>query len=124
DRPVVRQAQFATDLVHQEGDLVAHPTGAITAEIRQVLAHLGGIDTGEFGEALAADVLDAFVGLLAEDAQIHGETGDRFLGDSAASTFDWHAPLTLGTRAHVHKAGSGPTRDLEHVYSVTSSSVA
>ncbi len=103
DRPIVRQTEFTADLIHQECNLVADASSAIAAEIGQVLANLGGVDAGEFGEALATDVLDLFGGLFDQNAQVYRKPGNGGLGDSATSAFCWHAIYTLGTRARVHK---------------------
>ena len=52
DRPVVGQAELAADLVDEEIDVVADAAGAVAAEVAEVLAHLGRVDAGEFGEFL------------------------------------------------------------------------
>src|SRR5690606_20419137 len=49
DRPVVVEAELAANLVHQVGDLVAHATGAVATEVREVFADLGGVHAGQFG---------------------------------------------------------------------------
>ncbi len=50
--PVVVQVELAADLDEQVLDVVADPTGAVGAEVRQVLAHLRSVHTGEVGELL------------------------------------------------------------------------
>ena len=52
DRPFVFETELTPDLVHEVVDLVADATRAVAAEVRQVLADLGGVDTGQFGETV------------------------------------------------------------------------
>ena len=107
DRPVVGEAELAADLVHEIGDLVADAARAVAAEVAEVFANLGGVDTAEFGETLGRDAVDAFVALLGEDPQVHRKPGNGGIGDAAASAFGGHTwNQTLGTRAHVHKAAA------------------
>ena len=110
DGPVVGEAELAADLVHEVRDLVADAAGAVAAEVAQVLADLGGVHAGELGEALGRDRSTLFVGLLGEDPQVHRQTGDGGFGDAAARAFGRHTRCTLGTRAHVHKAGPATRR--------------
>ena len=56
DGPVVGEAELAADLVDQVLDLVADATGAVRAEIAEILADLGRVDTREVGELVRRDV--------------------------------------------------------------------
>src|SRR6185369_11273532 len=98
--------ELTADLVDEEGDLVADPARAVAAEVGEVFADLRGVHPGQLGQTVAADALDLFLSLFDEDPQVHRQSGNRGLGDAATSAFSGHAPPTLGTGAHVHKAGS------------------
>ena len=90
DRPVVGEAEFATDLVHEVGDLVADAAGAVAAEVAQVLANLRGVDTAQLGEPLGRDAVDAFVALLGEESEVDGQPGNGGIWDASASAFGSH----------------------------------
>src|SRR5258705_421664 len=66
DRPVVGQAELAPNLVDQVLDLVPDATGAVRAEVAEVLADLGGVDASEVGELLGRHVRRPRLGLVEE----------------------------------------------------------
>ena len=99
DRPVVVEPELAADLVDEVVDLVADAARAVAAEVREVLAHLGGVDAGQLGEAVGRDVVDAELGLLDEDLEVHREPGDGGLGDPATA-MGGHRPSSLDRYVH------------------------
>ncbi len=50
--PIVGESELAAHLEEQVLDVVAHTPRAVRAEVGEVLAHLGGVDTGQLGKAL------------------------------------------------------------------------
>jgi hypothetical protein len=109
DRPVVVETELTPDLVHEVVDLVADTAGAVAAEVRQILADLGGVDAGQLGETLRRDRCDAGVGLLGEDLQVDGQPGHGGFGDPASRhggrPVRGHRPSPYALRARFHKAG-------------------
>jgi hypothetical protein len=63
---------------------------AVAAEVAEVLANLGCVDTAEFGEPLGRDAVDTLFALLGEDSQIHGQPGHGGIGDASAGAFRSH----------------------------------
>ena len=55
DRPVLGEAELAAHLEQQVLDVVADAPGAVGAEVREVLADLGGVDAGQLGQPLRRD---------------------------------------------------------------------
>ena len=49
-RPVLGEAELASDLMQQVLHVVAHSTSAVRAQITEVLTYLGGIDARDFGQ--------------------------------------------------------------------------
>jgi len=80
DGPVLREAELAADLVEQVLDVVPHAAGAVGAEVRQVLADLGGVDARHLGQALRRHRGGLGVSHLDEAPQVDREAGDRRLG--------------------------------------------
>ena len=114
DRPVVGQAELAADLVHEVGDLVADPAGAVAAEVGEVLADLGGVDPAELGQAVRRDAVDAVVGLLAEDPQVDRQAGDGGLGDAAAGSFGGHNGAHVRHSCTRSQSGTGRSHVTRH----------
>ena len=83
DGPVVGQAELAGDLVEEELDVVPHASGPVGAQVREVLAHLRGVDAGQGGEALGRDGADVLVGGLEQGPVVEGQADDRRLGDTS-----------------------------------------
>jgi len=84
DRPLVVQAEFALDLIGEERNVVADATGAVTAEIRQVLAHLRRIHSGELGELVARHLMRRFIREFAKNTQVEGKSRQGSFRDAAA----------------------------------------
>ena len=105
------QTEFALDLVHEVGGLVTDPARAVTAEIAQVLAHLGRIDAGQFGQLLGGDVQGARLDQLVEYPQVDRQTGDGGFRDAASGAVA-HRPLTLDRIRKFTKSGERSLRGL------------
>jgi hypothetical protein len=95
DRPVVGETQLPADLVHEVRHFVADTTGAVAAEIAEVLAHLGRIHARQLGQTLRGDALHALVGLLAEDAQVHGQTRHGGIRNASAVAVGGHTDANV-----------------------------
>ena len=120
DGPVVGEAEFATDLVHEEVDVVAHAPRAVAAEVAQVLADLGRVHAAELGELLGRDRRDALLELVGEDAQVHRQTGHRGLGDPSSHSIACHAPTTLGASCTLSQSRAWRfVHDVGHVVGVS-----
>ena len=63
-RPVLGEAQLASDLVQELLDVVPHAPGSIGTQIREVLAHLGRVDAGQLGQPVGGDGGDLALGGL------------------------------------------------------------
>ena len=83
DRPVLGEADLAGDLVAQVVDVVPDPSGAVGAEVGEVLAQLRGVDAGGAREVLAAGGGDVAVGQGGERAQVDRKPRDGGFGDAA-----------------------------------------
>ena len=79
--PVVGEPELAADVEEQVLDVVADAPGPVAAEVRQVLAHLGGVDPGHLGQPLRRDRRQLGVGDLLERPQVHRKARHRRLGD-------------------------------------------
>src|SRR5205814_3712425 len=75
---------LAADLVEEVLDVVAHPAGAVAAQIGEVLADLGGVDARPLGQALGGDRADLGLGHLEKAAEVDGKAGDGRLRDPPA----------------------------------------
>ena len=73
--------ELAAHLEEQVLDVVADAAGAVGAEVREVLADLGGVDPGQLGQSLRRDRGRGPVE-LEQAAQVHRQPGDRGLGDA------------------------------------------
>ncbi len=108
-RPLPVEAELAAHLVHEVLDVVADPTGAVGAEVGQVLAHLGGVDAGQLGEAFGGHVRRAVGGDLVEQAEVDGKAGDRGVRDAATAALD-HAQARLRPSCDRSQAASSRWR--------------
>ena len=79
--PDVGDAERLTDLEPQEGGVVADAAGAVGAEVRQVLADLGGVDTGEIGEFVGRHCCRHPDGERVEAAEVQRESSHGGFGD-------------------------------------------
>src|SRR5207244_12341859 len=61
DRLQARSAEFVGDHLRQFAHVVAQSPRAERAEIREVLAQLGGLDPGDFRERFAGNGLEVFL---------------------------------------------------------------
>jgi hypothetical protein len=87
-RPVLLEPKLAPDLVDQVLDVVADPTGAVGAEIRQILANLGGIDAGRLGELLGGHRVRPSLGHVDQAAKVDGQPRHGGFGNAAISHVD------------------------------------
>src|ERR687894_589639 len=84
------------DAVPQRGHLVARPADPAGAQVREVLAQPGRVDTRRRGELTRGHVAAPAVGQTREHAQVHGQPGDGGLRDPGPG---WgHGPLLAGAR--------------------------
>ncbi len=82
DVPVLVLTDLESDLVAEVLDVVADPAGAVGAEVREVLAQLGGVDAGLGGEVIGRARADALLGESVEGAQIDRKPGHGGVGDA------------------------------------------
>src|ERR1019366_4968971 len=85
DRPVLGQAEFPGDLVHQVLNVVTHAPGAVGAQLRQVLTELGRVHPRRGGEFLARHGGDLTVGQRVQRPEVDRQTGDSRLRDALDS---------------------------------------
>src|SRR6185503_7443440 len=78
-RPLAVEAENPLELGLEPGHVVADAPHAELAEIREVLAHLRGVQVEAFGELLRRDRADAVLLELEQAACVHRETTDRHL---------------------------------------------
>src|SRR6266536_4449251 len=94
--PVLRQPEFAGNLVDEVVDVVADAAGAVGTQVGEVLAQLGRVHSRGRGELLARHRGDPLLGTGIENPQVHREAGDRRLRDAlTAMACGWaagHAP--------------------------------
>ena len=96
DRPVLGEAQLPAHLEQQVLDVVADAPGAVGPEIGEVLAHLGGVDPGQLGQALRRDRGGLLGVHLDEGAEVDGQPGHRGLGYASAGPVHTHTlPTTF-----------------------------
>ena len=76
-------AEDASDLLHEEADVVADAAGAVGAEVGEVLADLGGVDARQFCELLGRDGGGAVLGEFDQAPEVDGQADDGGLGKRA-----------------------------------------
>jgi hypothetical protein len=103
DRPVLGETQLAAHLVEQELDVVAHASGAVGTQVRQVLADLGGVDPGHLGQALRRDRGGLLGVEVHEGPQVDGQPGHRGLGDTSPGAVHTPTLPTTFIRSQSHE---------------------
>src|SRR5260221_10656999 len=98
--PVLGEPELPGDLVHQVVDVIADTAGSVRAQVRQVLAQLGGVHPRRDGELLARDGGYAAFGQRIQGPEVDREAVDRCLRDTVLAVFRHdtarHPPALLG----------------------------
>lgn len=102
DWPRLVQTKFALNLVREVLDVVTDSACSVTAQVRQVFAHLRCIDAGQLGQLIARHLQSSLGRELYEDAQIHGQARDSGFRNSTTGEVA-HAVHTLLLRATFHE---------------------
>src|SRR5215475_3819854 len=80
DRAALVQPQHRFDLLDEQRDVVPDATGAVRAEMREILAELRRVHPRDRGEALAGDRVVAAVGEVVQRPEVLRQSGNRGLG--------------------------------------------
>ncbi|CAM5676314.1 hypothetical protein SALBM217S_01363 [Streptomyces griseoloalbus] len=85
NRPVLGEAEFAGDLVHEILDVVADAPGAVGTQVGEVLAQLRGVHTRGGRQLLRGDRGHRALGERGQGAEVQRKPGDGGLGNPSAT---------------------------------------
>ncbi len=80
DGRLLGQPEGRRDLELEIVDVVSDPTRPVGAELAQILANLGGVDSGKIGQLLGGNRVPAGRGQLDQHPQVQGKPAHRGLG--------------------------------------------